>query len=188
MKNFRQLKNPDFATVMRLQTQLRQHPELWNERRERIDTAPFVDTDDIWLRANDDRPFRDGKKPWPLFTEPHWSIWYPAAGLLLAVKPLVYQVMAAVNAEHLGGVLITRIPAGGSVKPHKDTGWHATFHNCKVYVPIHSNNQCWNITNGERINMETGEAWTFNNLVQHSVHNKGTTERVTLIISMRVDE
>lgn len=174
--------------VRRLREQLLEHPDLWNERAERIAAPPFVDTDDIWVRANDDRPFRDGKKPWALFTEPHWPIWYPAAQLLTAVKPLVYEVMGQCHGEHLGGVLITRVPAGGSVKPHKDAGWHATFHNCKVYVPIWSNNQCWNITGSERVNMDAGEAWTFNNLVQHSVHNKGTTDRVTLIISMRVDE
>ena len=41
------------------------------------------------------------------------------------MKPLVFDLMRLFEAESLGMVLITRIPAGGEVKPHVDVGWHA---------------------------------------------------------------
>lgn len=188
VKYFKRLKSPDWARVLALRLQLEHHPQLWNRRRERLIAPPFVDTDDIWIRANDDGPFRHGERPWSAFNDPHWPIWYSEEiALLPAVKPIVREVMALVGAEHLGSVLITRIPAGKEVKPHSDFGWHCQFHNCKVYVPVISNNQCWNITGTERVNMCAGEAWQFENQVTHSVRNHGDTERITLIISMRVE-
>lgn len=188
MKNFRQLKNPEWARIIKLRQQLKDHSELWNQRQERIAAPPFTETQDIWVRANDDRPFREGRKPWGVFNDPHWPIWYETAKILTGVEPLVHELMAQVHGEHLGSVLITRIPAGCQVKPHKDSGWHATFHNCKVYVPLWSNERCWNHAGTERVNMLPGEAWSFNNLIQHSVINQGDTDRVTLIISMKVKQ
>jgi uncharacterized cupin superfamily protein len=97
--------------------------------------------------------------------------------------------MARVNAVYLGGILITRIPPGGCVKPHHDRGsWHAETMNTKVYVGLRSNPQCINRCEGEQIVIAPGDAVTFNNLLTHSVENNGETDRMTLIVCMRVEQ
>lgn len=190
MKYFTKLKAVSWNTIIQLRQQLEAHPELWNERQERTAALPFRGTSDIWVRANDDRPFRDGKKPWRQFNDEHYAIWYPAAMVLPSVRPLVAEVMAQVRSENLGSVLITKIPIGCSVKPHVDFGWHREFFNVKVYVPIYSNSRVWNCAGEgkfvDKINMMPGETWQFDNSVIHSVRNEGESDRVTLIISMRV--
>ena len=35
--------------------------------------------------------------------------------------------------------------------------------------------------------MSSGECWTFNNLLTHSVENRGDVDRICLIVSMRVE-
>jgi aspartyl/asparaginyl beta-hydroxylase (cupin superfamily) len=95
--------------------------------------------------------------------------------------------MYAVGADYLGGVLITRLPPGGMIAPHHDRGgWHAEYLNCKVYVPLWGDD-CLNTCEGEELVMKPGEAWTFDNLKVHSVHNRSTTDRAVLIICMRVE-
>jgi len=94
--------------------------------------------------------------------------------------------MQTVKAVELGGILITRIPAGASVKPHHDRGsWHAEFFDRKTYVIVKANERCVNTFEDEEVVMRTGEAYLFNNLVTHSVRNDGDSERITLIICMR---
>ena len=72
--------------------------------------------------------------------------------------------------------------------PHDDRGsWHAEWLNTKVYLPIQSNPGCLNICEDDRVSMQEGEAWTFDNLKTHSVENNGDTARVTAILCMRTE-
>lgn len=93
--------------------------------------------------------------------------------------------MARVQASHLGGVLITRIPAGGRILPHADKGWHPEFYNCKLYVVLESNPKCVFRVEDERVVMNQGDVWRIDNTKEHEVVNDGETERMTLIICMR---
>ena len=172
--------------VRSVSAQLRLHPELWDEHRWRTDISgwPFSGTSDIWLRYRAIEELKEAKD----FGVEHRAVFYPAWHSLVAVHDIVFSLMRVVKAVELGGILITRIPAGGSVKPHHDRGsWHAEFFNRKCYVIIKANEHCVNRFEDEEVVMKTGEVYLFNNLVTHSVTNGGDSERITLIVCMRVE-
>ena len=184
MKNFLQI--PGFVDTAPLLLALQQHPELWNANSgRRDDLSPHVDTSDIWLRYNALENLGDDYKA---YTGEHDSVWLPAFKDLPQFRPVIFSLMARCEAVRLGGVLITKIPAGKSVKPHADTGWHPTYYNVKLYVPLQTNSQCVNRVEDERVAMAAGDIWYFDNTVEHEVVNGGERDRITLIICLKVDK
>ena len=164
--------------------QLQEHPELWDQYQART-TRPgsaHKETSDIWLRFRDPRELVDDIS----FCEPHFAVFYPAWENLPALHGVVFAIMAAVRATHLGAILITRVPPGVSIKPHNDRGgWNAETMDTKVYLTIKTNPYVETYCEDERIVMREGDVWAFNNLVTHGLDNRGETERVSAIITMR---
>lgn len=161
------------------------HDELWDAHPLRRDYAnsPHCEMSDIWVRAR-----RNTGGHLTDYSEPHYSEWWPAFKLLPSLRPIIFGLMARVSAAHLGGVLITRVGPGKRIYPHNDTGhWHADFHNCKVYVCLQGNADCVVWCAHERAIMKAGEAWRFENRVMHGLENEGETDRISLIIAMRVE-
>lgn len=179
MKNF--LKLEGFVDTTAASIALQLHPELWNAHNSRKDyeRSPHRQTSDIWVRTAEKRED---------FAQPHWPVWYPAYKQLPALRPIIFALMARVEATHLGGVLITRIPAGARVLPHADTGWHPRHFGVKLYVPLASNDKCVFRVEDEEAVMRVGEVWWIDNTRVHEVINDGDTDRETLIICMRAEE
>lgn len=184
MRHF--LRLAEGIDVSELAAELTAKPHLWNQRRERtFEASPHHGVDDIWIRY---RALHELTEP-AKYLEPHFAEFYPAWRELPSLHPIIFNLMAKVRATYLGGILITRIPPGGQVKPHHDRGsWHAETMNCKMYVPIEANPDCVNHCEDEQVVMRPGECWSFNNLVVHSVENRGKTPRVTAIICCKVEE
>lgn len=184
MKHFKLLRSGfDVGPVVE---QLAAHPKLWDEYPARTNSreSPHVETSDIWLRFRDPGELVDRKD----YGTPHFAVFYPSWYLLPAAHAIVFRLMAEVHAVYLGGILITRIPAGAKVRPHHDRGsWHSEYLNTKVYVVLKANDQCTNWCEDERVIMRPGEAWAFNNLATHGVINDGTEERLVLIVTMRCE-
>ena len=164
---------------------LNRQPEIWNQHADRTrGDSPHRDVDDIWVRF---RAYDDLTTP-ESFGEPFIPSFYPAWTALPHLRPIVFGLMARCEAVQLGGVLITRVPAGCQVAPHDDRGrWHPEFFATKVYVPLVTNAGCFNTCADETVTMMQGEAWVFDNLKLHSTVNTGDSDRVTLIVSMRVE-
>lgn len=186
MKNFLHIASGINVTPLAMAISLQ--PELWNNHnhRKEFEGTAHACTSDIWVRYKDIGGM-DGD--YAKFTDgPHESAWYPAYEKLPQVRSIIFGLMAKCEAVRLGGVLITRIPPGGHVLPHTDRGWHPEYYNTKVYVPLASNPQCVNRVEDEHVVMAAGDAWYFNNTVDHEVINNGPTERITLIVCMRTDK
>ena len=156
---------------------LQQHPELWNQNTERTAAplSPHYGLDDIWVRYGDAERARDG--------QPHDSFWYPAADTL-GVKPTCYALMAHVQGDELGGVLITRIPAGKECRPHCDPGWHARRYQ-KYAVQITSAPGQKFCFHGEELESKPGDVYWFDNQYEHWVENPTQYERITMIVCIR---
>lgn len=184
MKHFRLLRSGfDVGPVVE---QLAAHPELWDQypARTALAGSPHVETSDIWLRFRDQGELVRRED----YGTPHFAVFYPAWYALPAAHAIVFRLMAEVKAVYLGGILITRIPAGACVRPHHDRGsWHAEYLNTKVYVVLKANDQCTNWCEDERVIMRPGDAWEFENLRTHGVINDGDTERLALIVTMRCE-
>tara|TARA_R110000868_G_scaffold143298_1_gene361345 strand:- start:4471 stop:5025 length:555 start_codon:yes stop_codon:yes gene_type:complete len=159
-------------------------PDIWGVHPERVhDNGPHAGCQDVWLRYRAKDRLLCGQD----YLDPHWAEFYPAWWRLPSLRPVVFWIAGLMEATYLGGMLITRIPPGGQVKPHVDGGWHALTMNCKVYLPLRANDGCINRCGDEAAVMRPGELWTFCNQVVHSVENNGDTPRETLIVSMKTE-
>jgi quercetin dioxygenase-like cupin family protein len=177
-----QLLTPKFD-VARAVEQLTAHPEAWNEHPWRTEhpRSPHREADDIWLRY---RTLEDFDGDMQKFNGPHEAVWYPVADKLPAVKALAFEVMDQVQGQQLGGVLITKIPAGKQVYPHVDHGWHA-LHYEKFAVQLAGNTEQSFCFDGETLSPRTGELFWFNNQAPHWVFNPSREDRMTLIVCIR---
>ena len=164
--------------VRRLSLELKRHPELWNVNTERTapEYSPHHEVDDIWVRYARDPKAIDG----------HESVWYPAWKLLPSLREIVFGVMSLVQAEALGGVLITRIPPGKRVYPHTDLGWHAMYYD-KIAVQIESHQQQAFCFEEGSFSAAPGDIYWFNNHESHWVENNSPVDRISLIICVRLE-
>ena len=144
--------------------------------------SPHREMQDIWVRARANTGDGLGS-----YSEPHESVWWPAAQKLYALKAIGFNLMARSRAEEMGGVLVTKIPPGCKIYPHCDKGfWHAEHYNHKVYVALQGNDDCVMWCEDERAVMKTGDVWRFDNQVMHGLENGGDTDRISAIYALRV--
>ncbi len=157
-----------------------ENPEVWNERDERRKAYAHAATSDCWVRFRDMQAW-DGSDG---LTDEHESVWQPVVHKIPAVWSLVRKVLRRERPERLGGVLLTKIPPGGSVEPHIDSGWHAGYYE-KIAVQIRGNKeQAFCFENCE-LRPVAGEVYTFRNDVLHWVTNDSAEDRITLIVCLR---
>lgn len=189
MKYF--LKVSENMNVRPLQWQLAAHPELWDQHRRRKDApgTPHSRMSDIWVRYNDIEPF-EKSGDFSKFNDQHFPVWYPAYSILPALKPLILEIMTLTEGEHLGGVLITRIPPSEGIREHVDRGWHVEFYD-KFYLSVKSSPGAKFICHeGETETLEpaVGECWRFDNRLPHSVKNESNEDRITLIVCIHTQK
>lgn len=155
------------------------HPNVWNRYGVRR-YGPHSGLSDIWCRYNAYENFLGDRET---FNDEHESVWYPEAEVI-GVKPLVFEVMHRVRGERLGGVLITKIPAGSQCLPHVDRGWHATYYE-KFAVQLRGNEK--QAFHFEKASLVTrpGDLFWFDNSFTHWVTNDSDEDRMTLIICIR---
>jgi hypothetical protein len=139
-------------------------------------SSPHYGLSDIWARYAG--PGVDG-------SEPHQSIWYDSH-IAEPAKQLVYPLMSFVRGDELGGVLITKIPAGKTCRPHTDPGWHAR-HYQKYAIQIQSApGQAFHFE-GEALESRPGDVYWFDNSQTHWVTNPTEHDRITMIVCIRTD-
>jgi Aspartyl/Asparaginyl beta-hydroxylase len=188
MKYLRKLQGGIDVSMVR--TQLETHPDLWNQftLRTKLYQGPHNSVSDIWMRyrhwSEFDQQAADGVQRF--VGEPHDSSWYPAAYVLTALKEIIFDLCRTYEVERLGGVLITRIPAGGQVAPHIDRGWHATYYE-KLALQLQGNeDQAFCFEDG-KFRCGAGTLYTFDNSKSHWVTNESPEDRITAIICVRRD-
>lgn len=168
-----------------LQQQLKDHPEEFDKynHRRNFEGSPHKDMRDIWVRYNDINTCEDMSK----FGDEHDSVWYPVLDKIPSAKKIALDLMARVGGERLGGILITKLPPGGKILPHVDSGWHAQYYD-KFYIPILTSDGDRFCFKGGKINANLGEAWWFNNARLHWVDNDSSSERIAMIVCIRTEE
>ncbi len=163
--------------VRPLREALEAHPELWDQNTGRTapEDSPHHGCSDIWMRY---------APPGTSGAEPHRSVWYEAAKVIPEIKEMAYGIMSALDAAELAGVLVTRIPPGGEVKPHEDHGWHASSTE-KWAVSIKAEPGQVFCFDGHELETEPGDVFTFRNDTLHWVKNPTEHERITAIFCIR---
>ncbi len=166
-----------------LLAQLETHPEVWDEIPIRTShpKSPHREVSDVWVRYNLIENFHGDMGA---FNGPHESEWYPVAEKLPQVRTLAHELMQRLEGEKLGGILITKVPAGKQVYPHVDSGWHAGHYQKIGLQVIGNSSQSFCFEDGE-LSAQSGEAYFFDNHVPHWVRNNSAEDRITLIITGR---
>ncbi len=143
--------------------------------------SPHGQMTDIWVRYQDLAPFLSGERPMHEIVDKHDSEWLYDIPEVNRIADKLYE---HVNGVQMGAVLITKLPAGGKIEPHTDSGWHAANYD-KYFIPIKNEvgaNFCWD---DMEIKPDAGECWKFNNGRTHWVNNDSSSERIAMIICIR---
>ena len=180
MKNFLRLASG--VRTVELSTQLIRQDHLWREDTYLRDypQGPFQDVETIFLRfppASVTELERSQK-------DQHECVWMDGWIHLPAARPMVYTLMSLVEGERLGRVMLNKIRPGGRIYPHADTPVHAHYWDRFHYV-ISSSPGVMFRCGDERVEMKTGDAWWFQNAIEHEVVNNSATDRIHLIIDIR---
>lgn len=171
--------------VSALNAQIEAHPELWNSVNYRKVTpgSPHGEMSDIWVRYNDIRPYQ-ALGDYSRMKDAHIPVWYPAWYALPALRPLVFDLMAAVQGEMIGAIFITKIPSGTGIAPHQDGGWHPEYFD-KFYISLKAAPGAVFHTETESYTPAVGDVFHFDNRVTHWVTNDSGQDRMTLIVCIR---
>lgn len=184
MNNF--LKMAEGLNTLPLLLQVASQPELWDRDPERLSPrGPHHQTHDIWLRYKE-KASNVASGDWSNFCDEHIPIWYPAIDVLPAARPLVFNLMAAVQGEMLGAVLIYKVPPGAEILPHTDMGWHPNYFE-KFNISLQSQKGCsfYYPDTGESMESKTGDLYWFRNTVQHGVKNESAEDQIILTICIK---
>lgn len=179
MKNIETLARG--INVMPILLQLKRNPQLWGKLADRTQNhdSPHRETSDIWVRY--------GGGSYEESQAAHESVWLDAANFLPEAKSLARTTMNLVQGDALGGILITRIPPGGKVHPHSDSGWHAlNYDKFAIQLAAHQQ-QAFCYEDGRHVTAP-GDLYWFNNQSEHWVINDSPVERITLIICIKLDK
>lgn len=106
---------------------------------------------------------------------------------LLARCPYIQHVLASFPCPQQA-VRFLRLKAGSSIKEHTDYMLEFEDGEVRVHIPVVTNPEVEFVLNGTRIEMKEGESWYHNFNLPHRVANRGTTDRIHLVIDCVVND
>ena len=179
MKNFQNMATID---PMPLVQQIVRAPELWKADTYLRDypQGPFGDTETIFLRfppasvTELERGERDQ----------HECVWMDGWLHLPAARPLIFNLMGAVQGERLGRCMINKLRPGGRIYPHADTPAHAQYWD-RYHIVLQSAPGCNLRCGDETVHMPRGSVWWFQNAIEHEVVNNSIDDRIHLVVDIR---
>ncbi len=98
------------------------------------------------------------------------------------IQSLFNQLQCPIKAARL-----MRLKAGAEIKPHRDHELSFEFGEARLHVPIHTSDAVGFFVNNKKIPMGAGELWYFNADQAHEVYNRGSEDRINLVIDCVVN-
>ena len=178
MRNFLCLASGiDVTPVLR---ELATQPELWDQNTLRTNHANTAhkEVSDVWLWFNE-VPDDAGAVINDIQTQP-----YPAWARVPALRQLVLDLIRRVDGVQLGRVIVTKLPPGGVISPHVDSGAPAAFYT-RYQIALQSLPGAVFRCENEEVNFRSGDVWWVNNRVEHSVVNNSADDRIVCIVDIR---
>lgn len=163
--------------VWKADTYLRDYPQ-----------GPFGDTESVILRfpprsvIETEEALKEFQK-----IDQHENVDQPVFKYFPEARPLVFNLMAAVQGERLGRVMINKLKPGGKVFPHADTPVHAEYWD-RFHIVLQSGPGNIFRCGDETVSMKTGEVWWFNNKLEHEVTNNSADERINMVVDIRTSK
>ncbi|GGG79192.1 aspartyl/asparaginyl beta-hydroxylase [Parapedobacter pyrenivorans] len=85
-------------------------------------------------------------------------------------------------------VRFLNLKAGADIKPHRDHELAFEKGEARLHFPIVTNPEVEFYVEDIRVDMPLGTCWYINANLVHHVHNKGTTDRIHLVIDCQVND
>jgi len=155
--------------------------DLFGEHNQRAcEGSPHKEMTDIWVRyKNPEECIKSGD--WSSFGLEHKSEWLKDVPM---IKDISNQLMEFLNGSVLGGILITKLSAGGKIHPHTDSGWHAEYYD-KYLIPIKNSYGAIFCFDNGTIKPKEGDVYAFRNDVTHWVDNNSDDDRIAMVICIK---
>ncbi|ETX07763.1 MAG: hypothetical protein ETSY2_09355 [Candidatus Entotheonella gemina] len=99
----------------------------------------------------------------------------------------ISEVMGAFACP-LGSVRFLKVAAGAEIDEHVDGGLCYEVGEVRFHIPVVTHAALDFRLNGERLVMQPGECWYINANMPHSLANRGTIDRVHLVIDAGVND
>lgn len=151
--------------------------------------GPFGDTESLILRfpSRSVHETEEALQTHDASFDQHENFDQPVFKLLPEARPLIFQLMTAVQGERLGRILINKLKPGGRIYPHADTPVHAEYWD-RFHIVLQSAPGSLFRCGDECVNMETGDVWWFNNRLEHEVVNNSADDRIHMVIDIRTSK
>ena len=164
--------------ILKEDTYLRDYPQ-----------GPFGDTESVILRfpPRSVHETEEALRKHEANFDQHENVDQPAFKLLPEARPLVFGLMAAVQGERLGRVIINKLKPGGRIFAHKDTPAHAEYWD-RHHIVLQASPGVVFRAGEETVYMATGEIWWFDNSEEHEVINNSDDDRIHLVVDIRTSK
>jgi hypothetical protein len=95
--------------------------------------------------------------------------------------PYIGEVLAAFHCP-LQLVRLLKLAPGSNIKEHRDYNLSYEDGEVRLHIPIQTNAEVEFAVDGRPLAMGAGECWYINFNLPHRIHNRGTIDRVHLVI------
>jgi hypothetical protein len=106
---------------------------------------------------------------------------------LLEAAPCLRKLVHSIPAEKMA-VRLMNLKAGAVILPHRDRELSFEHGEARLHIPIFTNPGVEFVLNGVQLEMKAGSCWYINANLTHAVQNKGSADRVHLVIDCKVTE
>lgn len=164
--------------IWREDTYLRDYPQ-----------GPFGDTESVILRfpPRSVHETEEAVKNHLANVDQHENVDQDVFKLLPEARSLVFGLMAAVQGERLGRVMINKLRPGGRIFRHADTPEHALYWD-RHHIVLQAGPGVVFKCGDEQVSMVTGETWWFDNSQEHEVLNNSADDRIHMIVDIRTSK
>ena len=100
--------------------------------------------------------------------------------------PCFREVLARLECP-LQAVRLMRLAPGSVIKEHRDHDLDAATGNVRMHIPVTTSPDVDFMLNGTRVVMQPGELWYLRLADPHSVTNRGSSDRIHLVIDAKVN-
>lgn len=104
--------------------------------------------------------------------------------LLMDELPSVRRLLDQLKCEKLSARLLN---LKANIKPHRDAELAFENGEARLHIPVFTHEQVEFYVEEQKINMAAGDCWYINANLLHSVANKGTADRIHLVIDCKVN-
>lgn len=106
---------------------------------------------------------------------------------LLRASPCFQQVLQTFHCP-IQAVRLLKLSPGSIIKEHKDLELNFENGAFRLHIPVQTNDQVEFKVAGEALTLREGECWYCNFNLPHSIANRGTSDRIHLVIDGLVND